>query len=171
MRLVRRHVGVAFDHTALNVDGAAHSIDDADEFHQHPVARRLDDVATMLGDFGIDQFLAMGLELAKRTFLVSTHKLAITGDIACEYRGQPAFDTRLVHEDLPTYGGFKTRQTTGPPRSAPTFFVEIDLCLPTAPGCQLLEAATSVHRRFLGSSQASNALDSASKLHCFRFNA
>jgi hypothetical protein len=27
------------------------------------------------------------------------------------------------------------------------------LCLPRAPGCQLLEAATSVRCRFLGSSQ------------------
>src|SRR4029077_13893883 len=33
------------------------------------------------------------------------------------------------------------------------------LCQPKAPGCQLLEAATSVGCRFLGSSQASSALD------------
>jgi hypothetical protein len=32
------------------------------------------------------------------------------------------------------------------------------LCLPAALGCQLIEAATSVRRRFLGSSQASDAL-------------
>jgi hypothetical protein len=32
------------------------------------------------------------------------------------------------------------------------------LCLPKAPGCQLLEAATSVGCRFSGSSQTSNCL-------------
>jgi hypothetical protein len=33
---------VALDHPALNVDGAAHGIDRADEFYQHPVAGRLE---------------------------------------------------------------------------------------------------------------------------------
>jgi hypothetical protein len=51
----------------------------------------------MLGDFGIDQFLAMALELAQRTFLVDAHQLAITCDIACEYRGQPAVDSIFRH--------------------------------------------------------------------------
>ena len=58
---VRRHIGVALDHAALNVDGAAHGVDDADEFHQHAVAGRLDDTAAVLGDLGVDQFLAMRL--------------------------------------------------------------------------------------------------------------
>jgi len=40
------------------------------------------------------------------------------------------------------------------------------LCLPTAPGCQLWEAGTSVGRRFLGSSQASKAIDLTWMLHC-----
>jgi hypothetical protein len=39
-------------------------------------------------------------------------------------------------------------------------------CLPTALGCQLIEAATSVRRRFWGSSKASNALD---RLKTLRF--
>jgi hypothetical protein len=38
------------------------------------------------------------------------------------------------------------------------------LCLPTAPGCQLVELAISVYRRFSGSSQASSALDRAATL-------
>jgi len=41
------------------------------------------------------------------------------------------------------------------------------LCLPTALGCQLMEAETSVRRRFLGSSQASNGLDRAWTLYRF----
>ena len=39
------------------------------------------------------------------------------------------------------------------------------LCLPKAPGCQLLQTATSVGCRFSGSSQTSNALDRVRKLH------
>ena len=55
------YIGIAFGHAALNVDRVAHRVDDADEFHQHAVARGLDDTATVLGDLGIDQFLAMRL--------------------------------------------------------------------------------------------------------------
>ena len=101
MRRLGRYVGVAFGHAALDVDGAAHSIDNADEFHQHPIASGFDDPAPVLGDLGIDQFLAMGLELAKRTFLVGAHQLAIAGYIAREDRSQPSVDARLVHEDRP----------------------------------------------------------------------
>ena len=54
MRLSGRNIGVALGHAALNVDGAAHGIDHADEFHQHSVAGRLDDPAPMFGDLGID---------------------------------------------------------------------------------------------------------------------
>jgi len=39
------------------------------------------------------------------------------------------------------------------------------VCLPKAPGCQLLEAATSVGCRFSGSSQISNALNRVWTLH------
>ena len=39
-----------------------------------------------------------------------------------------------------------------------TNFLSAILCLPMALGCQLLEAETSVHHRFLGSSQASQSL-------------
>ena len=83
------HIGIAFGHAALDFDGAAHSIDDADEFHQHAVAGGLDDAAPVLGDLGIDQFLAMRLELAKRAFLVDAHQPAVAGDVARENRGQP----------------------------------------------------------------------------------
>ena len=52
----------------------------------------------------------------------------------------------------------------------PRLFLGSILCLPKAPGCQLLEAATSVGCRFLGSSQASNALDRLGTLQGFRFD-
>ena len=93
------YVGVTFGHTALDVDGAAHSIDNADEFHQHAVAGGFDDPAPVLGDLGVDEFLAMGLELAKRAFLVGAHQLAIAGYVAREDRSQSSVDARLVHKD------------------------------------------------------------------------
>src|SRR5262245_53400262 len=51
--LVGRHIGVAIGHTALNINGAAHSIDHADELHQNAIACCLDDAAAMLGDLRI----------------------------------------------------------------------------------------------------------------------
>jgi hypothetical protein len=50
--LVDRHLGIAIGHTALNINGAAHSVDHADELHQDPIARCLDDAAAMLVIFG-----------------------------------------------------------------------------------------------------------------------
>ena len=99
--LVRRNTGIALDHTALNVDGAAHGIDHADEFHQHSVTGRLDDPAAMFGDLGVDQFLAMRLELAQRAFLIDAHQPAVAGNVACPYRGQSAVDTLFRHVVAP----------------------------------------------------------------------
>jgi putative ABC transport system substrate-binding protein len=151
---VCRNADIAFDHTALNVDSAAHGIDHTDELHQHPVAGRLDNTAPVLGDLGVDQFLAMRLELEQRAFLVDAHQPAVTGNVARPYGSQPT-----VHSFCRSYfrhvivlnicGRLK------PGASA----VQIGsiLRLPNAIGCQLLEAATSVGCHFLGSSRASNA--------------
>ena len=97
MRFSAGTPSVALDHAALNVDGAAHGIDHADEFHQHPVAGRLDDPAAMFGDLGIDQFLAMRLELAQRAFLIDAHQPAVAGNVGRQYRSQPAVDTVFRH--------------------------------------------------------------------------
>jgi hypothetical protein len=40
-RCLYRDFGVALGHAALNVNGAAHSVDDANELHQHPPVKRL----------------------------------------------------------------------------------------------------------------------------------
>src|SRR5450631_63124 len=95
------NAGVPLDHAALNINGAAHGVDDADKLHQHPVARGLDDAAAVLGDPGVDQFLAMRLELAQRALLVGAHQSAIVSDIGRENRGLPAIDPRLVHVRRP----------------------------------------------------------------------
>ena len=64
------HLGVTLGHTALDFDGAAHSIDNTDEFHQHPVAGGLDDPAAMFGDLGIDQCFSKGFEGSEGALLV-----------------------------------------------------------------------------------------------------
>ena len=52
----------------------------------------------MLGDLGIDQFLAMRLQLSKRAFFVDAHQPAVAGDVARQNRGKPSFDARFSHE-------------------------------------------------------------------------
>ena len=97
MRRSAGYIGIAFDHAALDVDGAAHRVDDADEFHQHPVAGGLDDAAAVLGDLGVDQFLAMRFQLSKRALFVNAHQPAVAGHVAREDGGQPPFDPRFSH--------------------------------------------------------------------------
>ncbi len=52
--LVRRNLGVTLGHAALDIDRATDGVDHAHEFHEHSIARRLDDSAAMFGDLGID---------------------------------------------------------------------------------------------------------------------
>ena len=47
--------GIALVHATLDLDRAAHCVDDAGEFDQCAVTGGLDDAAAMLGDLGIDQ--------------------------------------------------------------------------------------------------------------------
>ena len=81
---LRRHVGVARGHAALNIHRTTYGIHHADELNDHPVAGGIDDAPTMPGDFGINQFFAVCLELAKRALLVGTHQPAVSSDIGRE---------------------------------------------------------------------------------------
>jgi hypothetical protein len=65
--------------------------------NQHAVAGCFDDPAVMLDDLRIDQFATMGLELAERAFLVCFHQSAVAGDVRCENRSEPAFDSVFDH--------------------------------------------------------------------------
>jgi len=46
-----RDLGGALGHRLLHLDRAAHRIDDAGKFDQHPVAGGLEDAPVALGDF------------------------------------------------------------------------------------------------------------------------
>ncbi|HUL90270.1 MAG TPA: hypothetical protein VLU23_19070 [Pseudolabrys sp.] len=92
-----RDIGVAFDHAALDVDDAAHRVDDTSMLDEHAVAGGLDDPAPVLSDLGINEFLAMRFELAQRAFLINAHEPAVAGNIACPYRSKSAIDAVSRH--------------------------------------------------------------------------
>ena len=78
------------DHAALNLDGAAHRVDDAGELHQQAVAGGLDDATAVLVDLGIDEFAPMRIPLGERALLVRTHKATVAGDIGRENGREPS---------------------------------------------------------------------------------
>ena len=51
-----RHADVAFDHRVLDLDCAAHGLDDAAEFDQHAVAGALEHATVVGRDRRIDEF-------------------------------------------------------------------------------------------------------------------
>src|SRR5262249_20268494 len=73
---LRRLVGIALVHAALNLDGATHGIDDAGEFGQQAVAGGLDDAALVFVDLGIEHRAPVGLQPGERSFLVEAHQPA-----------------------------------------------------------------------------------------------
>src|SRR5438270_13272470 len=54
-------IQIAVGHRALNFGGAAHRVDHAGEFRQHPVTGGLDDPTPMLADLRIDHLAQMRL--------------------------------------------------------------------------------------------------------------
>jgi hypothetical protein len=54
----RRQSGVALDHAALHLEGAAHGVDHAAELDDDSIARALDDTAVMSSDGGINEVAA-----------------------------------------------------------------------------------------------------------------
>jgi hypothetical protein len=54
---VRGHLRVALNHSALNIDCAAYCVDNADEFNQHAVARRLYDATAVLDNLRVTRAL------------------------------------------------------------------------------------------------------------------
>jgi hypothetical protein len=70
---VLANAGIAFDHSALQLDRAANRVNDAWEFHQQPVASRLDDATAMFLYLRVDELAAMRFETIERAFLVVAH--------------------------------------------------------------------------------------------------
>jgi hypothetical protein len=73
---------------------------DAREFHQHAVARGLDDAPAVFRDFRIHHLAAMRLEAFERRFLGRSHQPRVARHIGGEDGGETAFD-RLLHGPPP----------------------------------------------------------------------
>ena len=97
MRLSAGHAGVALRHRALHLDRAAHRVDDAGEFDQQPVARRLDDAALVLLDLGVAEFAPDRAQGRERAFLVPAHQPRVAGDIDRKDRRETALDPLHAH--------------------------------------------------------------------------
>jgi hypothetical protein len=92
------HFGLAVDHPALHLCGAAYRVDDAGEFRQHAVAGGLDDPALVFPDLRIDQFTQMRLE---RSCVPSSSARTRRIDTLSAGIGSPARHRRDEQRDPP----------------------------------------------------------------------
>jgi hypothetical protein len=83
---IRRHAGVAFDHRGLDLDGAAHRLDDAAELDNAAVARAFDDAAMMHGDDRVDQVAAKRPETGEDPIFIGPGELAVTDNVGQKNR-------------------------------------------------------------------------------------
>jgi hypothetical protein len=93
---------VALGHPLLEIEAAAHSVDDATKFHKQTVARRLNDLAAMLFDFGIYEVSKMRLHGAECAFLVHTHQTGITRNVRGDNRRQSTLYAVARHWLIPS---------------------------------------------------------------------
>jgi hypothetical protein len=89
----------------LDLDGAAHRIDDARKLHQHAIAGSLDDAAVMFPDFRIDKLAAVRLQAIEGTLFV---------------RSEPGFSLLI-----PAYPPATTIRANPPPHPPPGLSVKI----------------------------------------------
>ena len=74
--LCRLEVGVVLGDAPLDLDRTPHRVDDARELDQRAVARELHHTAAVLGDPGLDELFAQGLEPGVRARFVGFHQPA-----------------------------------------------------------------------------------------------
>src|SRR5215472_14084926 len=92
-------------HLVLDLDRAAHRVDDAGELDEEAVAGRFDDATPMLGDFGIGEFPADRTQRSERALLVLAHQPRIAGDIDRQNGRQSSLDPRFAHLARQSTGG------------------------------------------------------------------
>ena len=84
-------------HAVLDLDGAGDGVHHAGEFGEHAVAGQLDDAALVLGDLGVDQLLAAGLECGERRRLVDAHEPGVADHVGGQYGGEPSVGVFVSH--------------------------------------------------------------------------
>ena len=90
-------LGVALGHAALDLDRAAHRVDDAGELDQQAVAGDLDDAAAMLRDLGVDELAPNFLQSGEGSFFIDAHQAGIAGHVGGQDRRQTPLDPFLCH--------------------------------------------------------------------------
>ena len=98
-----RQVGVALDHAVLELDRAAHRVDDAAKVDENAVAGALDGAAMMRGDRGINQIAAQRAQPRQRSLLVGAGEPAVANNIGDQDRSDlPRFRHWRRLEDTAT---------------------------------------------------------------------
>ena len=85
------HLSIALGHPALNLNGTPNCIHHTGELDQHTVPGGLHDPTTVLGDLGVNESAAVGLELREGSLLVSAHQAAISSHVGCQDGGKASF--------------------------------------------------------------------------------
>jgi len=93
--LFRGHADVALGHPALQIDRAAHRVDDAGEFDEEAIAGGLDDAAAVFDDLGVEKLAPVALQCGERAFLVQPHQPRVAGNIGGKDRGKAALNPFL----------------------------------------------------------------------------
>ena len=83
---ILRQPRVALDHGVLNLDRAAHRVDDAAEFDDRAIAGALDEAAVVDGDRRIDEVAAQSAQPRQRAVLVRAGQSAEADDVGGQDR-------------------------------------------------------------------------------------
>ncbi|ANY83541.1 hypothetical protein BB934_35355 (plasmid) [Microvirga ossetica] len=81
----------------MNRSRTSNCIHDAWKLRQKTVTNELHGTALMLGDFGVDQFCAMGLPCRMSACFIQVHEAAIGHYICCEDGGQSSAHNGIAH--------------------------------------------------------------------------
>lgn len=92
-----RNFRVAFVHSPLKHDSAAHGINHAGELSEQPISSGLDNAAPVLGDAWLNQLGAVGGERRECSFLVLAHKPGVSRYVGGEDSGEAALDAFFGH--------------------------------------------------------------------------
>jgi hypothetical protein len=93
---------LALGHAVLDHDGAFDRVDGARELDQRAVPDQLDHAAAVLGDEGLDEFLAQSLQARDRAGFIGSHEPAIANHVRGQNRHELPFHT-LGHEPASTH--------------------------------------------------------------------
>ncbi len=90
--LVDRNVRIALRHPTLQHDGTAHSVHDACELRQNPVAGDSDDASLVSVYGGLDELIPVRPPLFERAFFIGPDEATVASDVRRHDGCQPSLD-------------------------------------------------------------------------------